>query len=127
MPSNVNHTLHHHQHHHLGWDNSIEPMLTIAPGESVEFQVLDASGGQLSPDSTVADVSNMDFSKVNPVTGPVYVDNAEPGDALKFELVKIGWWRCISHGLFLTKKLCHKHNKRTIWDHLNRPLPPVNP
>ena len=30
---------------HFGWDNSIAPVLEIASGEDVEFEVRDASGG----------------------------------------------------------------------------------
>lgn len=44
------------------------------------------SAGQLTPDSTVADVAAMDFAKINPVFGPVYVDEAEPRDALKITI-----------------------------------------
>ena len=75
------HTIHRHQHHH-GWNNAIAPALTVAPGETVTFATVDSSGGQLSVSSTVADVSRLDFAKVNPVSGPVRVDGAEPGDAL---------------------------------------------
>jgi len=82
MSSELNHTIHR-QHHHFGWDNSNPPVLTIAPGQTVAFDTVDASGGQLGPDSTVADVGTLDFGKVNPVTGPVFIDGAEPGDALK--------------------------------------------
>lgn len=39
--------------HHFGWDNTLAPAVRIAPGESLEFEVADASGGQLSPASTV--------------------------------------------------------------------------
>ncbi len=87
------HTIHG-EHRHIGWDNAFPPVLTVAPGESVEFEVVDASGGQLGPDSTVADVTALDFGKINPVTGPVYVDGAEPGDALKVTLLDFtpsGW------------------------------------
>jgi acetamidase/formamidase len=87
------HTIHKHQHH-IGWDNAIEPVLTIAPGTSVEFEVFEASGGQLSPSSTVDDVGRMDFGKINPVTGPVFIDGAEPGDVLKVTLLSFapsGW------------------------------------
>lgn len=87
------HTIHRHQHH-LGWDNAFAPVLTIAPGESVRFEVFEASGGQLSPSSTVADVGTMDFGKVNPVSGPVFVDGAQPGDVLKVTLLGFepsGW------------------------------------
>jgi len=81
MPSSTQHTIHGH-HHHFGWDNSNTPVLTIAPGESIGFEIVDASGGQLTVNSTVTDVPGLDFGKVNPVTGPVFVDGAEPGDAL---------------------------------------------
>jgi phage protein D len=49
----------------------------------LEFDVSDASSGQLRATSAVGDVSRLDFSKVNPVAGPVYVDGAEPGDVLQ--------------------------------------------
>ena len=87
------HTIHS-QHHHFGWDNSNPPVLTVAPGDSVEFETIDASGGQLNVESSVADVAALDFAKVNPVTGPVYVDGAEPGDALKVTIESFapsGW------------------------------------
>jgi len=87
------HTIHSTQSH-FGWDHSIPPNLTIAPGESVEFETVDASGAQLTPESTVADVKVLDFGKINPVTGPVFVDGAEPGDVLKVTLLDFapsGW------------------------------------
>ena len=80
MPSS--HTIHRH-HHHFGWDNANPPALVVAPGDTVEFETVDSSGAQLSPTSTLADLAALDFAKVNPVTGPVRVDGAEPGDALK--------------------------------------------
>jgi acetamidase/formamidase len=72
--------------HHLGWDNAVPPALTVAPGTTIEFECLDASGGQLTARSTVADVTGLDFSRINPVTGPVYMDGAEPGDAIKITI-----------------------------------------
>jgi len=93
MSSSCDHTIHR-EHSHYGWDNSFAPRLTIAPGETVEFEIVDASGGQLGPESTLADVAALDFAKVNPVTGPVLIDGAEPGDALKVTLLAFepsGW------------------------------------
>ena len=49
MSGCAGHTIHRHQSH-CGWNNANPPVLTIAPGESVEFEVFEASGGQLSPD-----------------------------------------------------------------------------
>ena len=93
MPHHHNHTIHQHQSH-FGWDNANKPVVTIAPGETVEFHPVDSSGGQLNPNSTVADIPKLDFGKVNPVAGPVYVDGAEPGDAIKVTLISFtpsGW------------------------------------
>lgn len=76
------HTIHRH-HHHFGWDNANAPALTVAPGDTVEFETVDSSGAQLHVGSGLDDLARLDFGKVNPVTGPVYVDGAEPGDALR--------------------------------------------
>lgn len=85
MCNNCDYTIHG-VHHHNGWDHSIPPVATVAPGSSLFFECLDSSGGQLSPDSEVGDIANLSFDKINPVTGPVYVDGAEPGDVLKVEI-----------------------------------------
>jgi acetamidase/formamidase len=89
MSATTRHTIHK-DHHHFGWDHSIPPILTVAPGTTIEFDCPDASGGQLSPSSTLPDVGALDFGRINPVTGPVYIDGAEPGDAVK---VTIGEFR----------------------------------
>ena len=57
------------------------------PGETIHFECLDSSGGQLGAGCDAsASLETLDFGKVNPVTGPVYVEGAEPGDALKVTL-----------------------------------------
>ncbi len=100
----MKHTIHSH-HSHFGWDNSNAPVLTIAPGDEVAFDTVDSSGGQLSPDSTVDDIAALDFGKINPVTGPVIIDGAEPGDALKITLLDFtpsGWgWTALIPGFGL--------------------------
>jgi acetamidase/formamidase len=66
------------------------------PGDTIHFECLDSSGGQLGPNASVANIAALDFGKINPVTGPVYVEGAEPGDALKVTIRKFipsgfGW------------------------------------
>lgn len=95
MCSNCDYTIHG-RHHHFGWDNSFAPAERVAPGSTIEFQCLDSSGGQLKADSTVADIAKLDFGQINPVTGPIFVEGAEPGDALKvtievFKPSGFGW------------------------------------
>ena len=84
-----NHTIHDHTCHH-GWNNANAPALYVKPGDTVEFHTQDASGGQINPTSGLEDLSKLDFAKVNPVTGPVFIDGAEPGDAIKVTLLAFG-------------------------------------
>lgn len=86
----------HRRDHHYGWSRDFTPAVVAKSGSTIHFECLDSSGGQLGTGSTVADVVNLDFAKVNPVTGPVYVEGAEPGDVLKVEIREfvpsgIGW------------------------------------
>lgn len=88
-------TLHHREGHH-GWDRAVESLLTVAPGDEVELVLLDGFGGQLPADATADDVAALDLSLANPLTGPVRVEGAEPGDALGVELLdvavgEVGW------------------------------------
>ena len=87
------HTIHNHQGHY-GWNNANPPVLHIAPGETIEFHPKDASNGQITLASTAADIASLDFGQVNPVVGPIYIEGAEPGDALKVTLLDFtpsGW------------------------------------
>jgi acetamidase/formamidase len=55
---------------------------------------VDSSGAQLAPGSTLEDLTALDFTRVNPVTGPIHVDGAEPGDALRIRILDMtpsGW------------------------------------
>jgi formamidase len=85
---------------HHAWDNSLPPVLEIEPGQRVELDLLNSSGGQLGPESTVAEVAALDFARVNPVTGPIAVRGAQPGDAVSVRVVELavdnwGWTACI--------------------------------
>jgi len=78
------------------WDNSIKPALEVDSGELVEFTVRDASDEQIRAGSTAEDVAKLDFEHVNPVSGPVYVKDARPGDVLAIEILEFrprnwGW------------------------------------
>jgi amidase len=69
--------------HHFGWDNSRVPAERVEPGATILFHCHDSSAGQLGLSSTLADVTALDFGRINPVSGPIYVEGAQPGDAIK--------------------------------------------
>lgn len=81
---------------HFAWDHSLPPAITVAPGDRVELDTLDASAGQLTPTSVAGDIAKLAFDRVNPVTGPIAVAGAKPGDALVVRVVSVdvdvwGW------------------------------------
>jgi acetamidase/formamidase len=81
---------------HLAWDPAIAPIETVDSGTVIEFDMLDASGGQLEAAATVEDLGRLDFDKVDQVNGPVAVAGAERGDTLQIDLLEFqpsdwGW------------------------------------
>ena len=79
---------------HLAWDRSVEPVIHVGSGDEVVIDALDASGGQITAESTAADLATLDFSRVDQVCGPVHVEGAQPGDTLEVELLDFvpGTW-----------------------------------
>jgi formamidase len=83
---------------HNRWHPDIEPVLEAAPGEEVVLETRDAADGQIKPHMTVADLERLDSKVAHPLTGPVYVKGARPGDLLEIEYLDIvpqsyGWTR----------------------------------
>jgi len=81
---------------HLAWDPAIPPIETVPSGAVVEFDLLDAAGGQLTATSTTADLATLDFERVDQVNGPIAVEGALAGDTLQVDLLEFepadwGW------------------------------------
>jgi len=81
---------------HLAWDHSIAPLAQVSSGDTISFDLLDASCGQITPDATVATIGALDFSRVDQVNGPIFVEGAHPGDTLEIEFLELqpaewGW------------------------------------
>ena len=79
---------------HNRWSRTIEPIRRVAPGAVIEAYLEEASDQQLTPESTVEDVADLSFDPIHPLTGPVYVEGAEPGDLLAVTLheIELGDW-----------------------------------
>ena len=72
---------------HYSWDNGITPRLTIDAGDTVVFSTIDAGDGFYNQDSTSEDIEKAGPFKGHPLTGPVYVRDAAPGDVLAIKIV----------------------------------------
>ncbi len=75
------------------WDATVEPRLVIQPGDTVVMECAEPCG-QVMQDWDSDDIAQLDFGKVHALTGSIYVDGAEPGDALVIEIRALehqGW------------------------------------
>ncbi|MBO3116757.1 acetamidase/formamidase family protein [Winogradskyella sp. DF17] len=79
---------------HNKFSNSITPILTVDSGTIIEAYTEDASDEQFNLDSGIEDLKTLDFEPIHPLTGPVFVKDAKPGDVLKVTLheIEIGDW-----------------------------------
>lgn len=71
---------------HNRWHEAIEPIVEAALGEEVEIETRDAFDGQITAATTAEDLRRCDLNLVHPLTGPVYVAGAAPGDLLEVEI-----------------------------------------
>ena len=80
------------QEPHLGHNRyhpDIEPILEVEEGEEVVIETRDALDGQLHSGSTEAELARLDATVIHPLTGPIYVKGASPGDVLEIEFLEI--------------------------------------
>jgi len=63
------------------------PALTVQPGEEVTLEAQDCFSNQIRSEDDV--FSAVDWDKVNPATGPVFVEGADPGDTLVAHVLEI--------------------------------------
>ncbi|WP_034270475.1 acetamidase/formamidase family protein [Actinospica robiniae] len=80
---------------HYAWDRDLAPALELGAG-TVELDLLDSGAGQFDATSTAGSLGSLDFDRVNPVTGPILVPGAEPGDAVLVRVLELapaswGW------------------------------------
>lgn len=68
-------------------DRDEKPAARVAAGETVTFETVDCFGGQMTEEGT--EIGALDWNRINPATGPVWVEDAKPGDILKVEIQRI--------------------------------------
>ena len=74
---------------HNRWHPDIRPVVRCKPGDEVLMETRDALDGQVTRRSTADSVGKTDLGVVHPLTGPVYVEGAEPGDVLVCEILEV--------------------------------------
>jgi formamidase len=74
---------------HNRWHPDVAPVVRIASGSTVEMDTIDSLDGQVTPRTTPADLASLEGGRIHPMTGPVHVDGAEPGDLLAVKIEQI--------------------------------------
>src|SRR6202795_1408438 len=88
---------------HSRWNRALQPRLRIAPGDIVHMECVDSSGAQVYPAMTLDGYLKIDRTRIHALTGPIYVQGAEPGDVLQIDVLEVmhkGWgWSSVVGGL----------------------------
>jgi acetamidase/formamidase len=68
---------------------------------------MDASGGQVKPGMTTTEYLGIDRTRIHALTGPIWIEGAEPGDVLQVDVLATqhsGWgWTSVVEGLGFLK------------------------
>jgi acetamidase/formamidase len=93
---------------HSRWNRALTPRLRVASGDTVHMECVDSSGAQCHPSMTLAEYLKIDRDKIHALTGPIFVDGAEPGDVLQVDILEVahkGWgWTSVVGGLGFLKQ-----------------------
>src|SRR3989441_5658159 len=74
---------------HNRYHPDIAPVAEIGEGEEIALETRDALDGQIKPGMSSADLASIEAGVVHPLTGPVFVKGAMPGDMLEIEFTDI--------------------------------------
>jgi acetamidase/formamidase len=93
---------------HSLWNRALPPRMKIASGDTVHMECVDSSGAQVHPAMTLPEYLKIDRARIHALTGPVYVEGAEPGDVLQVDVLDVahkGWaWTSVVPGLGFLKQ-----------------------
>lgn len=103
---------------HYLWNKEHKPIVEIDPGDEVAFQTNEVSSWQIKRDSTAEALKNLDASKLYPLSGPVWVEGAQPGDTLTVEVLEVKngdyGWSGIVAGLGILEEFTEPYLH--VWD-----------
>lgn len=74
---------------HNRWHPGIEPRARVRAGEAITLECRNGVNALLAAPLTAGDILALDLGEPHALTGPVYVEGAEPGDLLAVEIVAI--------------------------------------
>jgi formamidase len=99
---------------HNRWHPDIPPAMKVGKDELITVETRDARDGQIRHGTTVDDLARQDKKSGHPLTGPIFIEGAAPGDLLEIEYVDIvpqayGWTRFHPNSGFLFDLFPHSY------------------
>lgn len=81
---------------HYKWDRANPPVVEIDSGDVVHCETDEVTDGQIRPGSPASVFTTLDFNRLYPLAGPIFVRGAEPGDTLQVDVLSLstldwGW------------------------------------
>ncbi|HDR4601585.1 MULTISPECIES: acetamidase/formamidase family protein [Bacillus cereus group] len=125
----------HKEHIIYAMSSENKPCMEVEIGSRLIFETYDCFGNQI--DSEDVAFQELDWNRINPATGPVYISDAEPGDilAVTIEKIQIAEQGVLTTGTNLgvmgeelhenTVKIVPIHNKHVLFS--NELQIPINP
>jgi len=81
------------KHFSYVYDRNIEPVAFASVGDKIVFETLDCFGGQITKEEDLNHPGD-----VNPITGPLFINDAKAGDILVIKILEI---KCENHGVLM--------------------------
>jgi formamidase len=75
---------------HNRWHPDIPAVVSVNPGEVFRIECKDWTDGQIKDNDSPDDVRDVDLTVVHVLSGPIWVNGAQPGDILVVDLLDIG-------------------------------------
>lgn len=85
------------EHLFYAFSPELEPALRVAQGEEFVLETQDCFSGQLKSEKDLLD--SLNWERVNPATGPVFIENVQPGDVVRIDLLKL---KVVDHATMVT-------------------------
>jgi formamidase len=81
---------------HNRWHPAIAPIATVRSGETITVRTRDGDDGQVTPETTSADLARLQPTRAHPMTGPFHIEGAARGDQLRVTVLDLepddfGW------------------------------------
>ncbi|GAB7387931.1 acetamidase/formamidase family protein [Bacillaceae bacterium] len=110
---------------HNRWHPDIPAAVSVNPGSEFRIECKDWTDGQIQNNDDPSDIRDVNLKRVHVLSGPIYVNGAEPGDILVVDILDIGalpsseWgftgiFARENGGGFLTEH--YPHAAKSIWD-----------